>query len=236
VIDLALPPICAGCDKDIENPDDHLPLCLACRHSFATPVGPICSRCAAPAPAASIREAGCMRCEQTPFHFQRLAALGVYQGELRSIVLRMKHVSGESLAIATGKLLARRIRELDWPSPELVTGVPMHWTRRLWRSVNAAGVLAEAVADELRLPVALDLVRARRNAPRQSRLTPARRRHNMRGVFRASAAYDIRDTHVLVTDDVLTTGATANAMAKALRQAGAASVSVGVIARGIGAT
>ncbi len=235
-VHLALPPLCAACGKDIERPGN-LALCHTCEMVFAIPAGPLCMRCAAPVPQASIRETGCVYCEETSFRFHSLAALGVYRGELQSLVVRMKNQSGEALAIAAGKLLGQRIRELAWPDPpELVAAVPMYWSRRLWRGMNAAAILAESVACALNLPLALDLLRCVRNVPRQASLTPARRRHNMRHVFQASAAYNLREAHVLVIDDVLTTGATANAVAQALRLAEAKTVSMGVVARGIGLT
>ena len=178
---------------------------------------------------------GCLHCQETSFRFHHIASLGVYQGQLQSFMLRMKHLSGESLALTAGKLLAQRIRELDWPTrPELVTAAPMHWLRQLWRGVSAAALLAEAVASELRLPIALKLLQSTGLRPRQSSLTPSRRRHNMRAAFRVSASYDLRDANVLIIDDVLTTGATANAMAQALRLAHAKTVFLGVVARGIG--
>lgn len=234
VRDLALPPICAGCNTDIED-STGISLCQQCSDVFTTRSGPICSRCAAPAPQPSIRETGCLHCEQTSFRFHHIAALGVYEGKMQSLILRMKHLSGESLSLTVGKLLAQRIRELQWSSPpELITAAPMHWTRRLWRGVNAAALVAEGVAGALSLPLALDLLKNVRMVPRQSSLTAARRRHNMRNAFVASSAYNIKGAHVLIVDDVLTTGATANAAAQATRLAGASTISIGVIARGIG--
>jgi len=176
-----------------------------------------------------------VHCQSTSFRFQQIAALGVYGGLLQTFVLRMKHLSGEPLALAAGKLLARRIREHDWPEPvDLVTAAPMHWTRRLTRGVNAAAILAEAVAVELSVPLALDLLRSSRLVERQSTLTPSRRRHNLRGAFAVAPAFDVQGAHVLIVDDVLTTGATANALALALKRAGTKALSVGVVARGIG--
>jgi ComF family protein len=234
VVDLTLPPLCAGCERDISL-DDRLPLCQQCRAAFEMPSGDICLRCAAPAPAASIRPTGCVHCESTSFRFAHVVALGVYQGELERFVLRIKHQTGEALALAAGRLLARQIRDKRLsPPPQLVAAVPMHWWRRMMRGVNAAALVAESLSAELRLPLYLDLLRTVRWTPRQSSLTPSRRRRNMRNAFRVSRAFNIEDAHVLVVDDVLTTAGTANAVAMALRQAGAASVTMAVLARGIG--
>lgn len=232
--DLALPPMCAGCDQDLDAPDD-LPLCAQCRRDFTVPEGSICTRCAAPAPGASIGAEGCLHCKDTPFRFHHIAALGVYQGVLRLPILRIKHANGEPLALVAGRLLAQRIRELDWPTPpDLVAPAPMHWLRRFRRPVNPPATIAEATARGLRLPLIPDLLRAVRFVPMQTSLTPDQRRRNMRGAFAISAAFDVREAHVLVIDDVMTTGATANALARPLVKAGAKTVSIGVLARGIG--
>lgn len=231
---LAMPPLCTGCDKDLEPPVE-LPLCQACQQAFSIPAGPICVRCAAPAPEATIGAKGCIHCADTPFRFHHLAALGVYQGELRLPVLRIKHINGEPLALMAGRLLAKRVVELDWPTPpDVITATPMHWARRWRRKVNPPSIIAESASQTLRLPLVLGLLRAVRIVPMQTSLTPDQRRRNMRGVFACSPAFDVRDAHVLVIDDVLTTGATATALARPLLKAGAKTVSIGVVARGIG--
>jgi predicted amidophosphoribosyltransferase len=235
VTNLVLPTICAGCDQDLE-PADGLPLCVVCRRAFTMTGEAICPRCAAPTPQASLSSSGCLHCRAMDVRFQHAAALGVYSGQLQSFILRMKQQSGESLALATGKLLARQIQGLSWPAPvDLIAATPTHWTRRLTRNGNPAAALAEAVAAELHVPLALDLLQATRSWERQATLTPARRRRNMRGVFAVSSGFDVRDAHILVVDDVLTTGATANSMTRALQKAGVARTSVAVVARGIGA-
>jgi competence protein ComFC len=232
---LLLPPICAGCQRDLTDLNQGTSLCETCTAAFHTQAESICPRCAAPAPQPSIRATGCIYCESTPFRFHRISALGVYEGQLQDFVLRMKHVGQEALTLSAGKLIARKVRSQNWnPAPELVTTIPMHWWRRFNRGVNPAAILAEAVAKELHLPLALDLGVVQRAVPRQATLTPNQRRHNMRKVFGISAAYNIQRAHLLVIDDVLTTGATANAFAQSLRLAGAATVSIAVLARGIG--
>ena len=235
VANFLLPPICAGCEQDLVSLHDSLPLCETCLAAFAIPPGAICPRCAAPVPPTSILPTGCIHCESTSFRFHRLAALGVYDKKLEEFVLRMKQPQQEALTLAAGRLLARRIRTLAWePFPELVTTIPMHWSRRILRGVNSAAILAEAVASELALPLALDIGSVTRMVPRQSSLTPSRRRRNMRGVFHISSAFQLQAAHLLVIDDVLTTGATANAFSQALRLAGSGTISIGVVTRGIG--
>jgi predicted amidophosphoribosyltransferase len=176
-----------------------------------------------------------VHCHDTQFRFHRLLALGVYADQLEEFVLRMKHPGSEPLLLAAGALLAEYIAEQRiTPRPTVVAPIPMHWWRRMTRGLHAPGVLAEAVATRLQLPLRPALGYVRRLTPRQATLTPARRRRNMRQAFGISRWYSLQNTHVLVIDDVLTTGATANAFAHALRTAGAAEVTLAVLARGIG--
>ncbi len=118
--------------------------------------------------------------------------------------------------------------------PDLVVPVPMHWSRRIARGTNPAEVLAETVAQKLRIPVALDLLHNRRKTRKQGTLLPDQRRRNVREAFSVSAGYDIKDTCVLLIDDVMTTGATGDELSRMLRQAGAKRISVAVLARGTG--
>jgi predicted amidophosphoribosyltransferase len=110
----------------------------------------------------------------------------------------------------------------------------MFWPQRLWRGANSSETLAIAVARELKLPVASDLLVCRRFLRKQSTLRPDERRRNVRHAFRVSWRYDIKGARLLVVDDVMTTGATAQETARVLRDAGAASVVVAAVARGMG--
>ena len=150
-------------------------------------------------------------------------------------MLKCKHARYEPLAAGLGRQLAQRVREhpFDQP-PELVAAVPMFWLQRLWRGANAAESLAVAVAAELCLPVATDLLVCRRFLRKQSTLKPDERRRNVRRAFRSSWRYNIRGARLLLIDDVMTTGATAQETARVLKAAGVAAVYVAAIARGMG--
>jgi predicted amidophosphoribosyltransferase len=150
-------------------------------------------------------------------------------------VLKCKHARYEPLAAGLGQQLARRIRELPFDQPpELVVPVPMFWLQRMWRGANAAESLSVAAAAELRLPVAKGLLVCRRFLRKQSTLRPPERRRNVRHAFRASWRYNIRGARLLLVDDVMTTGATAQETARVLKAAGAAAVYVAAAARGTG--
>jgi ComF family protein len=185
-------------------------------------------------------------------------AVGFYSGRLQEVVLRMKKAAQEPLTLAMGGLLAEHVRDLQAVAPamveegssgeprgprspaalasvaDLIVPVPMHWSRRWSRGVNQAGLLAESLARVLNVPCHHRVLVCRRRVRKQGTLGPAERRRNVRGAFGVAIGYAIQGRRLLLVDDVLTTGATANEAARVLRQAGAASVEVAVVARATG--
>lgn len=153
---------------------------------------------------------------------------------LRDSVLQMKQSSGEALTLSMGRLLGEHLSRNLANTPSHLVAVPTHWTRRLGRKVNCAEILLESVAAKLGARSFPKLLRCRRKTSKQGTLLPNERRKNVRGAYGVSTGYVIRDAKVLLVDDVMTTGATANEIAKVLRRAGAASVEVAIVARGIG--
>jgi ComF family protein len=229
-LDLVYPPECAVCRADL--PADRTQHSV-CEHCVERLVGsmPMCRRCAAPLPEAWA-DSGCPRCALWPFQFQSAVALNVYDGALRDCVLRMKRAAGRSLAAAIGELLGRhRAEAMRQFAPELIVPVPMHWLRRLRRGINSPDVLAGVIGRMLAVPVAGDLLYWKRSRPLQMELSSAQRRRNVRGALAVRSSWNLRDARVLVVDDVLTTGATCNAAARALRRAGATAVAVALAAR-----
>ena len=181
------------------------------------------------------KEDDCPRCRDRRYHFQAAVALGVYQDPLREAVIRMKQHIHESLTLSMGCLLAERVREvLTEALPDLLVPVPAHWWKRLWRGVNGPDLLVEAMGRQLKLPSADDVLGCRRRTHKQGTLMPSERVANVRDAFAFNSDYDISGVHVLLVDDILTTGSTASEAARTLRRAGAARVTVAVVARGVG--
>jgi ComF family protein len=144
----------------------------------------------------------------------------------------MKRPRNESLAVAMGKLLATERREmLKNLLPELVIPIPMFWTQRIQRGVNSPEIIARSLAKNLEIPFRRWILRQCKKTLTQSELPPKQRFVNVRGAFGVRFARQIRGRRVLLVDDVLTTGATCSEAAKVLKQAGAATVAVAVVAR-----
>jgi ComF family protein len=246
--DLLFPPQCLNCAAELDEATSAhrtVHLCDTCLEQVEVFAGPVCARCGAPLPlatrgveqvpiAASAGD-GCYRCRGPKMWFDATVALGHYDGLLRDIVLRMKHAPGDALSLAMGRLLVAerrsRLAEID---ADVIAPIPSHWHRRMVHRTNSAAILAEVVAGSLRRPLAERMLRRRRHTQRQSDVNPSERWRNVRSAFAVRAGYHLRAAHVLLVDDVLTTGATCSEAARALRKAGAAQVTVVVLARAMG--
>ena len=229
LVDLVIPPACLWCGTDTEWAA--APFCNDCLCRLCPDLPAMCGRCAMPLPPQG--EGGCPACamRRRRWPIDSVTCLGYYDGTLRQAVLRMKRLVHLPLARGLGRLLAERIAS-SVASFDAVVPVPMHWTRR-WRGVaDRCQVLAEQVGRVLDVPV-VPILTAVRRVGKQGTLSVAERFGNVRGAFEVDTTYDINGLRLLVIDDVMTTGATATAMATAARRAGAAATSLAVVARAV---
>jgi ComF family protein len=230
--DLVFPWSCALCG--LEGVTE--PWCKTCRENLmeksAAASKSVCPRCALQVgPFADLR-GGCASCRDRVLSFDASIAMGTYDGELRELCLRLKHEHNAFLAYWVAELLveARRTAFCLLPSDALVVPVPLHWCRHLQRGYNQAEELAEGVAKQLKLPIRRLLKRVVRTQ-RLADLSRTARGEVVRDAFRVHTHPPIKDRSILLVDDVLTTGATCSAAARVLKQAGAARVTVAVVAR-----
>ena len=233
--DLLLPPSCNACGQVLSAGSLQPLLCAACRSAFSAIPSPLCQRCASPTSPTDVGD-DCARCRDRHYQFEAATALGVYRDRLRDAVIRMKQLGQEPLTLSVGFLLAEVLRDRICQSrPDLLVPVPAHWWKRLMRGVNGPDLLAEAISQTLAIPLFADLLVCRRRTRKQGTLLPSERLVNVRDAFRVSANYEVAGAAVLLVDDIVTTGATASEAAKTLRRAGAARVSVVMVARATGA-
>lgn len=226
-----LPPRCLACGSTVEQPGA---LCSPCWQGIDFLAPPQCSLCGLPFEFDVGPVPLCGACARERPAFDRARAVMRYDDHSRGLILGFKHADRTEGAPAYGAWLARAGQELLGET-ELIVPVPLHWRRLFTRRYNQAALLAQALGRQAHLPVALDVLRRRRHTVSQGRLNVAARERNVAGVFAVSPAKHalLRDRRVLLVDDVMTTGATVSACAKALRRAGAAAVDVLVLARSI---
>lgn len=233
---MLLPPQCLACRALVTEPGA---LCARCWGGLAFLAPPLCRRCGYPLEPGPGSPAGgeaapavCAACLTSPPRYDRARAVFEYGPESRGMILAFKHRDRTEAAPAFGRWLARAGREL-LDEADLVAPVPLHYWRLLRRRYNQAAMLTQVAAALAGRPVVVDLLRRRRATPSQASLGAAARRRNVAGAFEVPPRHRdrVQDRRILLIDDVLTTGATVSACARALRQAGAAGVDVLTLAR-----
>ena len=193
---------------------------------------PACRRCGSPVGLYTDTSDGCPNCRGESLHFDGVFRLSAYEGTLRDAILRIKGAGGEALACALGRLLFQQLgSQLSLLSVDAVTPIPLHWLRRLRRGYNQARAIAEGIVSGLARPLHYNWLWRAKYTPRQATLTASERRSSPRGAFRARLPKGLRSKGVLLVDDVLTTGSTASAAAKSLKDAGVQNVWVVVLAK-----
>ncbi len=228
-VDVLLPPRCLGCGCAVDRAGA---LCPSCWRGISFAAPPHCARCGYPFAFDLGPSALCGACSRETPPFDRARFVMRYDERSRDLVIAFKHRDRTDAAPVFAGLMRRAGAELI-ESADLVAPVPLHRWRLLSRRFNQAALLAIALGARAALPVVPDLLVRRRHTPSQGRLDPAARRRNVSGAFDVPPKRRARveAKRVLLVDDVLTTGATVEACAKALRRRGAAAVDVLVLAR-----
>jgi ComF family protein len=231
ILSVVLAPACAACDEPLLQPTCG-PVCDACWRSILPLTPPLCDCCGDPLPTwrvVSVHLACCPRCRRARPTIDRARAIGAYDGALRAIVHALKYDGRRSLARPLGQLMRERGAEM-LAGAACAVPVPLHPSRRRHRGFNQAADLAR----HLGMPVVPALRRVRATAT-QTGLPAGRRHRNMRGAFAATrAAAALNGSIVVLVDDVSTTGATLEACARALKEAGVSEVRALTAARVVG--
>lgn len=232
VAGVLFPTPCVACSDLIAAHDP--PLCAHCwRHLQKLPA--VVCRCGTPLPGARCDEADedivCGRCRRDRSVISRGASLGFYSGALRECVVALKyqgrHRTAERLSLRM--LQDPRCRTV-FDSADWIIGVPLHERRRLTRGFNQAGLIAGALARGIGVRRLDALVRIR-DTPSQTNLSAPERRRNVRNAFAVRSGSNIRDSVVILVDDVFTTGATIRECATILLSEGAREVRAITVAR-----
>jgi ComF family protein len=224
--DLVLPPRCPGCGEIVDGDDRFCAGCFAQLHFLGSPQ---CARCGDPLAHDIDAAAECGACLADPPAFDRARAALAYGGPTRQVVLALKH--GRRLHLA--RLMAQAMRRAGGAIPDdaVIVPVPAHrW--RLWRrGFNQAALLARQLALQGRHHLAVDALERIKPTPMTKGLSRRQRQKNVAGAFRVARPDAVHGRHVVLVDDVMTTGATVSACAVKLKRAGARHVEVLTFAR-----
>ncbi len=218
-------------------------LCWLCRMPLACPAWGICSRCsAALSPSSCCERCGlpaaqgvtqCGRCLQNPPPWDKLIFVTDYQPPLNSLIHRLKFTGATALAPALARLILLKViaavRAGSVPKPEAIVCVPLH-SRRAWRrGFNQSALLAAPLARWLQCDYQHAAVRRVRATATQHELSARLRRGNLKGAFRVE--FPVAGRHMVIVDDVVTTGSTVAEIARLLKKQGAATIQVWCLCR-----
>lgn len=209
LVDLFYPPKCAGCGERASDV-----LCEPCLGELPLIEGPVCGRCGGPT---AFETYGCEYCKNRNFAFAGARSPVRYEEVGKRLVQALKYRGYVAVA---NRIMAPLMAGIVEECFDAVAFVPLHRWRRARRGFNQAELVARGVSGELGVPVR-GVLRVRRQTRDQVQLSEAERRENVAGAFEATETISGR---VLLVDDVFTTGATLDACAQELREAGAREV------------
>jgi len=169
----------------------------------------------------------CAHCQQADPAFERVQAPWLFTQPLQQLLHQFKFHGSLAAGNTLGRLFAQQL-EIE-AKPDLIIPVPLHPKRLRERGYNQAAELARPIGKLLNLPLDTRSLQRIRHTNEQSSLNAKERRRNLRGAFHCNA--DLQNKRVVIVDDVVTTGSTANEIAKTLRRAGARHIEIWAAAR-----
>ena len=233
-LDLLFPPLCPLCSRRLDE-GRRDPLCGGCWDGLERLAPPFCVICGLPFGSFGAGDQESHRCEACrrqapPFIYAR--AVTLYGDSVRSAIHALKFRGKHSLSRPLGDLLALEgARLIPGERVDCLIPVPLHPRREAQRGFNQALLLARQVGRRWRVPVAEGALRRIVSTRSQTELSGAERRRNVTGAFSLRRPHAVTGRHVLLIDDIFTTGATASECARVLLAGGAASVGVLTVAR-----
>lgn len=224
VLDLIYPPRCVSCGAI-----GHGVLCSSCHTLIQRLYPPLCERCSLP-----LWGENCAGCSGLTLFFDGSAAYGIYEGALRRAILNLKYRRWLHSVEPLSAMLIETFQS-EWNAPlqtvECVVPVPIHRRRSVERGFNQSEQLALPFCKTIGLPLIINALQRVHFTCPQVGLSGARRWENVQNAFQVVLSEQIYNRHVLLIDDIMTTGGTANACARALKEAGAIRVSVLMVAK-----
>lgn len=254
IYNFAYPPNCIGCQRPsyFDLPASHnnsrhqlTPLdrkilsrenwCQDCLDQIRCPLDQRCPTCGAIVKLHAALKGRCHLCQFSDFYFDQAVCINNYGGLMQEMIIKMKGQRCEITAIQLGELLGYEIERLDnIDSVDVMTCVPTHWRKKLHKGFQASEILCKSASRIGRIPAATKILTAVRPTQKQGMLSDFKRFENVKNAFIVSPFFKdrIKGKHILLIDDVMTSGATTSQCAKALRSNGASRVDVAVVARG----
>ncbi len=234
-LDLVFPRNCLYCSNSRKGGGDFL--CALCQQEIAYIEPPYCHCCGVPADISydfPTENFECAGCRKNPFFFDCARSLGHYDAALKKLIGHFKFCKQPGVMKDLAPFLADyfRSQEESWEGFYVVP-VPLYFRRMKERTFDQSFLIAREVARTLGLPLANGLLRRVRDTDSQAKKTKAERAKNIKGAFEVDRPDRVAGKNILLVDDVMTTGATANEAAKMLKRSGAGQIHVFTLARAL---
>ena len=236
LVSVIFPAGCRICGELLAD-SRRVPICPKCLDSFERVPSAVCEICGCPLFGLRQKEEQsrlCPACQNKTYGFDCARSFAIYQGPLVRAILLVKFEQIEPLGAWFAERLAEVVSsERARFAADVVVPVPLHRQRERERGYNQAALISRPLAKRLRLPHKALLLMRTKARPDKRILTLEERWESVRGAFVTRPGGQVDNLRVLLIDDVLTTGATLDACARALREAGAKSVIALTVARAI---
>ena len=230
---LIYPPVCQLCETQRATRDSGF-VCPGCWSKVRFIKPPFCERCGLPFEGEITTPFECSNCRDMELNFSTARSAVAAKGVARDAIHRYKYNQALWFETFLADLLLRAaLPELRGEKWDLMVPVPLHSTKEREREFNQAERLAGHLAKALSLPVRTNLVQRVLPTRTQALLSKKQRAENVRRAFAARDGCKLHGEHVILVDDVLTTGATTSACAGVLKSLGASDVCVWTVARGL---
>ncbi len=220
---------CIVCGEDLKQKQD-IEVCDLCQCKLRKITeSECCARCGAVVVG---QGQYCLNCQNSDRVFDIARSVFVYEKDIKRLISGLKYNNKPYLSRTLANFLAEFYKNLDW-QVDVIIPVPLSENRKKWRGYNQAELLADGLSDAVGVPLNTETLVKIKDTDSQTHLTMLERQNNLRESFKVLDKYAIRGKKVLLVDDVMTTGATANACASVLKKAHAERVFVLTIAHGL---
>ena len=221
--DIIYPALCVSCKKKLTASSIDNIICLECWRKIQKHTPPFCHRCGRRLMPPFITKHICLGCLKKELHFDRSVSACAYDGIIKKLLHDFKYNGKDYFGATLSKLMIDFIREYDVPMDffDCIMPIPLHHTKLREREFNQSQILGSHIATTFNKKLETSSLIRHRNTKTQTELPPQERHLNVKGSFSVADKNAVKNRHILLIDDVLTTGATASEAASTLKEAGA---------------
>lgn len=229
MLEFVYPRACVCCNDELTL--DETSICQSCEETLTHIQPPICLTCGSPVLEEHVEQ--CINCFKGKMYFDQVrSALDYNDDHVRQMIHTFKFDFIESIVDDLSAFLQEAFQSYySHESVDFVMSVPLHKSRLRHREFNQSHLLAKQFAEDIHIPLRDDIVIRHKNTKAQSQLKPEERHKNIQGAFIVIKPEDVINKTILIIDDIVTTGSTANEMSKVLRENGASRIMILSLAR-----